>query len=125
MWGRRPLVPMAAGLTAGIWGADRFGEVLFFPLMLLSMVILMFVFREKLSEENEIQAGFPEFAGFLKLLLIFILFMAVGTLVFLWEDGKIRQLPAHEDKIVQIQGLVSGVRPTDSTIRIEMNINEL
>ena len=125
MWGRRPLVPMAAGLTAGIWGADRFGEVLFFSLMLLSMVILMFVFREKLSEENEIQAGFPEFAGFLKLLLIFILFMAVGTLVFLWEDGKIRHLPAHEGKIVQIQGLVSGVRPTDSTIRIEMNITEL
>ena len=30
MWGRRPLVPMAAGLAAGIWGADRFGEVLVF-----------------------------------------------------------------------------------------------
>jgi hypothetical protein len=74
MWGRRPLVPMAAGLTAGIWVADRFGEVLFFFLMLLSMVFLMIVFREKQSEEKEIQAGFPEFTGFLKLLLIFYTF---------------------------------------------------
>ena len=60
MWGRRPLVPMAAGLTAGIWGADRFGEVLFFFLTVLSMVFLMIVFREKQLEEKEIQAGFPE-----------------------------------------------------------------
>jgi len=125
MWGRRPLVPMAAGLTAGIWVADRFGEVLFFFLMLLSMVFLMIVFREKQSEEKEIQAGFPEFTGFLKLLLIFILFMAVGTLVCLWEEVKIRHLPAHEGKIVQVQGLVSGVKLADSTIRLEINLYEL
>ncbi len=125
MWGRRPLVPMAAGLTAGIWGADRFGEVLFFFLTVLSMVFLMIVFREKQSEEKEIQAGFPECTGFLNSLLLFILFMTVGTLVCLWEDGKIRQLPAQEGKIVQVQGLVSGVKSADSTIRLEMNINEL
>lgn len=109
MWGRRPLVPMAAGLTAGIWGADRFGEALVFFLMLLSMVFLMIVFAEKQSDEKELQAGFPDLRGFLKSILLFILFMAAGTLVFLWEEGKIRQLPVHEGKIVQVQGLVSGV----------------
>lgn len=125
MWGRRPLVPMAAGLTAGIWGADRFGEVMLFFLMLLSMVFLMIVFQDKQSEEKEIHAGFPQWTGFLKSLLIFILLMAVGTLVCLWEEGKMRHLPAQEGKIVQVQGLVSRVKPADSYIRLEMNINEL
>ena len=125
MWGRRPLVPMAAGLTAGIWGADRFGEVLIIFLMLLAIFSLMQVCQEKQSDGKAIQTSFPEGTGFMKCFLLFILLVAVGTLVSLWDEGKIRHVPAYEGEIVMARGLVAGVKSTESYIRLKMDIEEL
>lgn len=125
MWSRRPVVPIAGGIAAGISGADRYGVLIAALLMLVTVIFMLFYKSGQWSIGNAPASRFPDMDGFRKLISIFLLSMTVGSLICLWDETKVRFLPAHEGEIFKVQGLVSGIKSGDTSIQVEMKVRSL